>query len=183
VQFRDEEDLARVLLMSCAGLEPDRPQHARTPARFVKALKELTTPDDDWEFTTFDTMNNEMVILRDIQFASLCEHHIFPFYGVCHVAYVPDGKLAGLSKIPRLVKQCSAMLNTQEDLTAYIANRLQEFLEPRGVGVMMEAEHTCMAIRGVQAFGTKTYTAAMYGVFGDHTKTAKAEFMSRVNGR
>ncbi len=173
--------MAHDLLRDVVGLDTSRPDMKDTPRRFVQALRELTTPDYDWEFTTFDTLSDEMVIVRDIQFHSLCRHHILPFMGVCHVAYVPNVKLAGLSKIPRLVKQRSASLNVQEELTAEIAIALEDHLEPKGVGVIMEAEHTCMSIRGSLAPGTLTYTAAMRGVFSDHMKTAKAEFLSRIN--
>lgn len=181
-RFTTVEGVAEWLLMAVAGLDNTSPQEVRTPARFVKALRELTSPDNDWEFTTFDTLSDEMVVIRDIRFASLCRHHVLPFMGVCHIAYVPNVKLAGLSKFPRLVRQCSASLNTQEELTSEIAFKLSDILEPRGVGVMMEAEHTCMTIRGAQAPGTLTYTGSMKGVFSDHTKTAKAEFMSRIDG-
>jgi GTP cyclohydrolase I len=179
VLFTSLEDVAEYLLMSCAGLDPTSPQEADTPRRFVRALRELTTPQE-FEFTTFDTLSDEMVIIRDIRFASMCRHHVLPFMGVAHVAYIPNVKLAGLSKIPRFVHHCCASLNTQEELTAEIAAGLDMKLEPKGVGVIMEAEHTCMTIRGVQSPGTLTYTASMIGVFSDHTKTAKAEFLSRV---
>lgn len=168
--------------MATVGLDDTNPQEVKTPARFVKALRELTSPDENWEFTTFDTLSDEMVVVRDIRFASLCRHHVLPFMGVCHVAYVPNGQLAGLSKIPRLVSACSASLNTQEELTSEIALKLLDKLNPLGVGVMMEAEHTCMTIRGALAPGTLTYTGCMRGVFADHAKTAKAEFMSRIDG-
>jgi GTP cyclohydrolase I len=181
-RFPTVESLAGFLLEAVVGLDGTNPQELKTPTRFVKALRELTTPDYDWEFTTFDTLSDEMVVVRDIRFASLCRHHVLPFMGVCHVAYIPNVKLVGLSKLPRLVQQCSASLNTQEELTSHIALVLQEKLDPIGVGVMMEAEHTCMTIRGALAPGTLTYTASMKGVFGDHTKTAKAEFMSRIDG-
>jgi GTP cyclohydrolase I len=180
-RFTTVEGVAEWLLMAIAGLDNTNPQEQKTPTRFVKALRELTTPDRDWEFTTFDTLSDEMVVVRDIRFASLCRHHILPFMGVCHIAYIPNISLAGLSKLPRLVQQCSASLNTQEELTSEIATILEGKLDPIGVGVMMEAEHTCMTIRGALAPGTLTYTASMKGVFSDHTKTAKSEFLSRIS--
>jgi len=175
-----DTELAAELLRRVAGLEPNHPQHADTPRRFVSALKELTTPEE-FKFTTFDTLHNEMIVQKDIPFVSLCQHHILPFHGVAHVAYVPNTKMAGLSKLARCVRYHAASLQVQEDLTAEIAHDLDEQLEPRGVGVVMEAEHMCMTIRGVQVPGTRTYTACMKGVFGDHDKTAKAEFLSRIN--
>lgn len=181
-RFATVESLAEFLLMAVAGLDNTHPQERGTPRRFVQAMRELTSPDKDWAFTCFTTSSNEMVIVRDIQFASLCRHHVLPFMGVCHVAYIPNGKMAGLSKFARYVKSQAACLRTQEELTQDIAEGLNLLLEPLGVGVMMEAEHTCMTIRGALQPGTKTYSASMLGVFGDHDRTAKSEFMSRVNG-
>lgn len=175
--------LARQLLVEIAGLDPENPQEKDTPRRFVEALKELTTPEP-FTFTTFkpDVPLDEMIIERNIPFHSLCRHHILPFSGLAHIAYVPGEHMAGLSKLARAVKFHSAGLRTQEELTVTIADFLDERLEPQGVGVVMEAEHLCMSLRGVKAPGTITYSAAMRGVFSDHSKTAKAEFMSRING-
>jgi GTP cyclohydrolase I len=182
-RFASIEALAEFLLEATTGLDPAHPQEQKTAARFVKALQELTTPDKGWEFTTFDTLSDEMVVVRDIRFASLCRHHVLPFMGVCHVAYVPNVKLAGLSKIPRLVRSISRGLNTQEELNYSIAYNLEEELNPKGVGVVMEAEHTCMTIRGALVPGTLTRTASMRGVFSDHSKTAKAEFLGSIGGK
>jgi len=178
-EFSDEE-LAAEFLGRVAGLDIKHPQHRETPRRFVSALRELTTPED-YNFTMFDTLHNEMIVQSNIPFVSLCQHHILPFHGIAHVAYVPNVKMAGLSKLARCVRYHAAALQVQEDLTAEIAHDLESKLEPSGVAVVMEAEHMCMTIRGVQVPGTRTYTACMKGVFADHSKTAKAEFMSRIN--
>lgn len=174
-----EEELARVFLERVVHLDITDPQERDTPKRFVKALKELTRPVH-FEFTTFEAHLDEMVIVKNIHFATLCRHHILPFTGVVHVAYVPDKVIAGLSKIPRQIAYEAAGLNVQEDLTARIAHHLEEELKPKGVGVVMEAEHTCMSIRGARTNGAETQTAAMLGVFSDHTKTAKAEFLAAI---
>lgn len=145
-------------------------------------LKELTTPQPI-KFTTFpnDGMD-EMIVQRNISFNSLCSHHVIPFMGMCHIGYIPGAKIVGLSKFARVVKHFSAKLQVQERLTREIADFLEEQLEPRGVAVVMEAEHLCMTIRGVQSPGTITYTADMRGFFNDHERTAKAEFFARLNG-
>ena len=151
----------------------------RTPQRFIDMLRELTR-QEPFEFTTFESHHDEMVIIKDIDFVSLCAHHIVPFVGKCHIAYVPKGKLAGLSKFARVVKSASKDLTVQEDLTGKIADFLQRSLDPLGVAVVMEAEHMCMTIRGVQAPGTKTITSVMKGVFADHTRMARSEFLQLI---
>lgn len=175
-----DEELAEELLVRCAGLDVKDPQGARTPQRFVRTLRELTTPDDDWEFTTFPGHCDEMVTIYDIPFVSVCKHHVLAFEGLAHVAYVPDELIAGLSKIPRLVKYHSRRLQIQEELTKDIALDLANRLNPHGVAVVIEARHTCMSIRGAEVHGATTRTASMLGVFGDHTRTAKAEFMNGI---
>jgi GTP cyclohydrolase I len=155
-------------------------EHLRgTPMRFVSMLREMTTPDQ-FDFTTFESTSDEMVIIKDIAFSSLCAHHIIPFVGVAHVGYVPKGKIAGLSKIARLVKNLSKALTVQEELTYRIAGQLHGFLDPAGVAVVMEAEHMCMTIRGVQSPGTKTITSRMTGVFADHDRQARNEFLQLI---
>jgi GTP cyclohydrolase I len=144
-------------------------------------LKELTTPEE-FTFTTFPATSQNMVMLKGIPFSSVCSHHVIPFVGFAHIAYVPDETLVGLSKFARLVKYHSHKLQVQESLTEEIAADLEERLKPKGVAVVMEAEHLCMTIRGVQSSGTMTRTAEMRGVFADHEKTAKAEFLSYING-
>jgi GTP cyclohydrolase IA len=174
-----EEEAAKYLLAKTTGLDVLSPHGESTPARFVAMLRELTTPQE-FKFTTFETDQQDMVIVRDIAFVSVCNHHVVPFMGVAHVAYVPNGKVAGLSKIARTVHYYARQLQVQEDLTHDIADHICDHLEPAGVGIILEAEHLCMTIRGVQAPGTKTITATMRGVFADHDKTAKAEFLSMI---
>lgn len=151
----------------------------RTPARFANMLLELTTPVA-FEFTTFPSTIDEMVVVQDIPFYTLCAHHIIPFFGYAHVAYVPDGTIAGLSKFARTVKYFAKGLWVQEELTAQIADFLEQKLQPRGVAVVMQAEHLCMTMRGVQVPGAKTTTSAMRGVFLDPEREARAEFLSLI---
>lgn len=151
----------------------------KTPERFVKMLRELTTPEE-FEFTTFHSSADEMIVIRDIDFVSVCAHHIVPFIGKAHIAYVPQGKIAGLSKFARLVKNLAKDLTVQEELTTRIANALYLELDPKGIAVVMQAEHLCMTIRGVQSPGTLTVTSSMMGVFADHTRLARQEFMSII---
>lgn len=175
------EEAAGFLLSRVAGLNIKSPHGSATPARFVRMLKELTTPEE-FTFTTFPATSMNMVMLKDIPFSSVCSHHVIPFVGMAHIAYVPDELLVGLSKFARMVKYHSHKLQVQETLTEEIAVDLESRLKPRGVAVVMEAEHLCMTIRGVQSPGTMTRTAEMRGVFADHDKTAKAEFLSFING-
>jgi GTP cyclohydrolase IA len=155
--------------------------YANTPRRFAEAFLELMgTNDEEWQFTTFESAVDEMVLLKDIDFVSLCEHHLLPFIGVAHVAYIPQGEIAGLSKLVRTVRTYSRGLWTQEHLTAAIAIEIETRLKPLGVAVVMEAMHTCMAIRGVKVANSKTITSAMRGVFRDTTNTARAEFLSLI---
>lgn len=176
--FTNIEGLAEFLLMQVAGLNPCDPQEKDTPARFVKALYELTTPQE-FEFTTFDAATDNMVVQKDIPFATLCRHHVLPFVGRAWLGYVPDGRIVGISKIPRLINYYAAGLNTQEELTETIADAFMEKLSPKGVILVMEAQHTCMSIRGVRSTGS-TRTTSVRGVFADHTRTAKAEFMEAI---
>lgn len=179
---KESIEAAEVLLRTAAGLDVHDMHGAETPTRFVHMLKELTTPSPiKWKKFSNDGMD-EMIIVRNIPFVSLCNHHVIPFIGKADIGYVPDGYVAGLSKFARVVHHFAKALQVQERLTMQVADYLVENLEPRGVAVVMEAEHLCMTIRGVQTPGTKTYTAAMKGVFEDHTRTAKSEFLSRLNG-
>jgi GTP cyclohydrolase I len=176
--FVSLEDMAEFLLEHVAGLDLNKPSQAQTPTRFIKALRELTTPEK-FEFTCFTSESNGMVVVKDMAFATLCEHHVLPFMGIAHLGYVPDKRIVGISKIPRLIAYHAAGLNTQEELTDAIANDFMKRLEPLGVAVVMEAQHTCMSIRGARASGT-TRTAAVRGVFADHTRTAKLEFLEAL---
>jgi|SRR4051812_46742022 GTP cyclohydrolase I len=155
-------------------------QHlSETPKRFVKMLNELTTPEE-FDFTTFESDSDEMVVCKDITFHSLCAHHIVPYMGTAHVAYIPQGRLVGLSKIPRAVRYHAAGLTVQEELTKAIADRMEEELNPLGVAVVMKAEHMCATIRGVKAPGMQTITSTMRGRFADHDRLARSEFLSFI---
>ena len=156
----------------------------RTPERVEKALRYLTSGygKDAKEILNgamFVEDYDEMVIVKDIDFSSMCEHHLLPFVGKCHVAYMPGRKIVGLSKIPRLVEMFSRRLQVQERLTTQIANTINEVLQPRGVAVVMEAVHLCMLIRGVEKQNSKAITSAMLGSFRDRPET-RAEFMDLI---
>lgn len=174
------EETARLLLEQTTGLKDDK-HGTKTPQRFIAMLRELTTPDE-FEFTTFDNEDgvDEIVTVENIPFVSLCNHHVVPFVGVAHIGYIPDRKLVGLSKFARVVRHYAKALQVQERLTQQVANFLMEQLDPLGVAVVLEAEHMCMTIRGVQTPGTRTTTSAMMGVFSDHERTAKMEFMRLI---
>lgn len=182
----DEEEAARHLLaMILPDEDWDTNEHLQnTPKRFVKMLRDLTHAEE-FEFTSFanELGVNEMIIVRDIPFYTFCAHHLLPFFGVCHLAYIPDDKICGLSKLPRMVKYVSSGLWVQEHLTDMIALRLEEELHPQGLAVVMEAEHLCMTMRGVQVPGTKTITSSMQGVFLDHERKARDEFLSLIRSR
>jgi GTP cyclohydrolase IA len=167
-----------LIINAVGGLDTfeDSEHFEGTPNRFIKMLDELTTPED-FTFTMFDSSHDEMITVSPIPFYSLCAHHMIPFFGEAHVAYVPQGKIAGLSKIARTVKYFSHNLWVQEDLTWTIAEHLEERLEPLGVAVIMKGEHLCMTMRGVQSPGTKTTTSIMRGVFIDPKKQAREEFL------
>lgn len=151
-----------------------------TPRRVARAYRELLSPRP-FSFTTFpnDEGYDELVVVADIPFASLCEHHLLPFTGVAHVGYVPGERLVGLSKLPRAVEHFARRLQVQERLTMQIADLLAERLRPRGVGVVLSAEHTCMSLRGVRAPGTRTVTSALQGLLRDDQRT-RQEFLSLV---
>jgi len=172
---------ARHLLTETTGLKTD--EHGMdTPKRFVKMLRELTTPEDiKWK--VFPASGDEMVSVYNIPFVSLCNHHVVPFIGLAHIGYVPEKLEAGLSKFARVVKWHAAGLQVQERLTSQVAKWLELHLDPKGLIVVMEAEHLCMTIRGVHSPGTKTRTTSVKGVFADHDRTAKAEFLAGLNGR
>lgn len=157
------------------------PEMQKTPERWAKMMIELTdrTPHD-FEFTMFDSFMDEMIVVEDIPVVTLCSHHLIPFIGKCQIGYVPQGRVAGLSKFPRLVNQICKGTWKQEDLTEEIAEVLEARLRPLGVAVVIRAEHLCMTIRGVQAPGTRTTTSKMTGCFADHSRTARAEFLSLI---
>lgn len=150
-----------------------------TPERFVKMLRELTTPEE-FNFTTFESDSNQMVVCKNIDFHSLCAHHIVPYIGRAHVAYIPQGRIVGLSKIPRLVQAKAASLSVQEELTRFIADDLESLLTPMGVAVIMDAKHLCAGIRGVECPNMDTITSEMRGVFADHDRLARSEFLQFI---
>jgi GTP cyclohydrolase I len=165
-------------------VEPDDPAHpelARTPRRLAEAFAELLTPEE-FDFTTFPNTERygELVRVRDIPLQSLCAHHLLPFVGRAHVAYLPGERIVGLSKLARLVDHFARRPQTQERLTTQVAAALEERLEPRGVGVVMEAEHQCMTLRGARAPGTTTTTSSLRGHLREDP-AARAELMALVN--
>jgi len=173
----------RTLLMGL-GEDPDREGLRDTPKRVVKALKFLTqgyhqSLDELLNGAVFSEDIDEMVLVRDIDLFSSCEHHILPILGRAHVAYIPKGKVIGLSKIARICEMYARRLQVQERLTAQIADALQDLLKPQGVAVVVEATHMCMVMRGVQKPGSWTVTSAMRGVFAEDART-RQEFMGLV---
>jgi GTP cyclohydrolase I len=174
-------------LLKELGEDAAREGLARTPERVEKALRHLTSGydrkvEDVLNDALFVEDYDEMVVVKDIDFFSLCEHHLLPFVGTCHVAYMPRGKIVGLSKIPRLVEMYSRRLQVQERLTTQIAATLNEALQPAGVAVVMEAVHLCMLMRGVEKQNSRAVTSAMLGVFRDRPET-RAEFMELIKSR
>lgn len=152
-----------------------------TPKRFLEALHQLTDRQD-FNFTMFDANGlDEMITVGPIPFYTLCAHHVVPFYGNVWIGYVPNRRIAGLSKFARTVKWCAKGLWVQEELTVEIANFLDSRLDPMGLAVVVKAEHMCMAMRGVEASGVITTTSAMRGVFADHSRTAKSEFLEWIH--
>jgi len=168
------------------GEDPDREGLQKTPERVEKALKFLTRgytqdPKSLLNNALFTVSYDEMVIIKDIDVFSLCEHHLLPFYGKAHVAYLPNGKVIGLSKIPRLVDMFARRLQVQERLTVQIAEAIQEHVQPRGVGVVIEAMHFCMMMRGVEKQNSVAVTSCMLGVFREQLMT-REEFLSLARG-
>ncbi|HWK31794.1 MAG TPA: GTP cyclohydrolase I FolE [Terriglobales bacterium] len=180
------EELTRELLQRL-GEDPTRDGLLRTPERMAKALQFLTRghqehPHDILRGALFDVDYDEMVIVKDIEMFSLCEHHVLPFFGKVHVAYIPNGKVIGLSKIPRLVDVFARRLQVQERLTTQIAETIQEAINPQGVGVIVEARHLCMMMRGVEKQHSSTITSAMLGAFRDERPT-RDEFLALVRNK
>ena len=177
------EKLVQQLLKEL-GEDPHREGLQRTPERVAKAMQYLTSGydknvDEILNDAMFVEEYDEMVVVKDIDLASMCEHHLLPFIGKAHVAYMPRKKIVGLSKIPRLVEMFSRRLQVQERLTTQIANTLNEVLQPRGVAVVIEAVHLCMLMRGVEKQNSKAVTSAMLGAFRDRPET-RAEFMELI---
>jgi GTP cyclohydrolase IA len=177
------QDLYRELLVR-VGEDPTRDGLVRTPERMEKALKFLTrgyTMDvkEVLHEALFDVDYDEMVIVKDVEFYSMCEHHMLPFFGKVHVAYVPQGKVIGLSKVPRLVDMFARRLQVQERLTKQIGEAITDAINPQGVAVILEAQHLCMMMRGVEKQSSLTVTSAMLGVFKTQLQT-RNEFLSLI---
>ena len=177
-------DLVRKML-ALIGEDPNREGLRRTPERFEKALRYLTSgyrqdPEKLLNGAMFSVCYDNMVVVMDIELYSLCEHHLLPFFGKCHVAYIPNKKVVGLSKIARLVNMFARRLQIQERLTSQIAKAIQEKLSPEGVGVVVEARHLCMVMRGVEKQHSAAMTSAMLGAFRENKQT-RDEFLSLIN--
>jgi GTP cyclohydrolase IA len=176
------EELAREMLVRL-GEQPDREGLAKTPERYTQALQYLTKgyredPEQILKGALFSVDYDEMVIVKDIEMFSLCEHHVLPFFGKVHVAYIPKGKVIGLSKVPRLVEVFARRLQVQERLTVQIAETIQKTIQPLGVGVVIEARHLCMMMRGVEKQHSATVTSSMLGAF--RAQQTRQEFLSLI---
>jgi GTP cyclohydrolase I len=189
IRAHDEPNIAPLIkdLLAKLGEDPDREGLARTPQRVDQALKFLTSGyrvdlRKLINGALYEVKYDEMVVVKDIEFFSLCEHHLLPFFGKMHVAYLPHNKVIGLSKIPRIVDAFARRLQIQERLTQEVAQTIQEAIEPVGVGVICEARHFCMMMRGVEKQHSGAMTSAMLGAFRDKKKT-RDEFLSLVNHR
>ena len=180
------EDLVSGVLKSL-GEDPERDGLRQTPARVARSLSFLTggyweDPKEVVNGAVFENDSDEMVLVRGVEFYSLCEHHLLPFFGKCHLAYLPDGKVIGLSKLARLVEVFSRRLQVQERMTLEIAKALSELIPNHGVGVVVEAQHLCMKMRGVQKQGGDTVTSALLGRFREDHRT-RHEFLSLIQPR
>ena len=187
---QDTEDLEGLVRqqLELLGEDPNRDGLLKTPSRVAKSLQWLTRGyEQDAKQVIgdamFDECHSNMVMVRDIELYSLCEHHMLPFYGKAHVAYIPKGRIVGLSKLPRVVDVFAQRLQVQERLTEQIAEALSDVLDPLGVGVVIEAYHLCMMMRGVQKQNSKTITSALRGVFRDDPKTRDEFLRLAHNGR
>jgi GTP cyclohydrolase IA len=180
------EDLVREMIVRL-GEDPEREGLNDTPARVHKAMQFLTKgykedPETVLKGALFTVNYDQMVIVKDVEMFSMCEHHMLPFFGKVHVAYIPNGKVIGLSKIPRLIDLFSRRLQIQERLTTQIAETIQKVIEPQGVGVVIEARHLCMMMRGVEKQHSAAVTSAMLGVFRNEEET-RSEFLSLIRQR
>ena len=185
----DTEELQQLVrrMLELIGEDPTRQGLGRTPLRVARSLAWLTRGYDlDVADVVgeglFEEGHENMILVRDIELYSLCEHHMLPFFGKAHIAYIPDGKIVGLSKLPRIVDMFARRLQVQERLTEQIARAVEDVLQPRGVGVVIEAYHLCMMMRGVEKQNSKTITSALLGSFRDDAKT-RAEFLRLAHGR
>jgi len=179
------EELAREMLVRLRE-QPDREGLRRTPQRYVKALQDLTKgyhedPEAIIRGALFEVDYDEMVIVKDIEMFSLCEHHVLPFFGKVHIAYIPKGRVIGLSKVARLVEVFARRLQVQERLTVQIAETIQKVLQPLGVGVVIEARHLCMMMRGVEKQHSATVTSSMLGAF--RAQQTRQEFLALIHAK
>ncbi|PJC37306.1 GTP cyclohydrolase I FolE [Candidatus Peregrinibacteria bacterium CG_4_9_14_0_2_um_filter_53_11] len=179
----NETELAIKKMLTSFGEDPEREGLKKTPERARRAFDKIFAgygKDPKEVVTTFEAENyDEMIVMKDIEFYSTCEHHMLPFFGKAHIGYIPDGHIIGLSKIPRLVDIFARRLQNQERLTKQIADTLKELLNPRGVGVVLEAQHLCVMARGVEKQGANVVTSAMVGLFKKNLNT-RSEFLHLV---
>jgi GTP cyclohydrolase IA len=189
VELAESGDIAELVrrMLAHLGEDPNREGLRRTPERFEKALRYLTSgyrqePERLLNGAMFSVCYDEMVVVKDIEVYSLCEHHLLPFFGKCHVAYIPNKKVVGLSKIARLVNMYARRLQIQERLTSQIAQTINDKLKPQGVGVIVEARHLCMVMRGVEKQHSAAVTSAMLGAFRENKQT-RDEFLSLVTSQ
>ena len=178
-----EQTITRMLEL--LGEDPNREGLLKTPSRVVKALQFLTEgyhqdPTEILNQALFSSSNDEMVLVRDIEFYSMCEHHMLPIIGRAHVAYIPDGKVVGLSKIPRMVNVFARRLQIQEQMTEQIADAISQTIKPKGVAVVLHARHMCMEMRGVQKINSTTVSSALRGLFKKDERT-RNEFYNLIN--
>jgi GTP cyclohydrolase I len=183
----DPIEAAVETILTELGEKPERDGLQRTPARVAAAMRFFTKgyaqdPVETLNNALFEVDYDEMVLVKDIDFYSLCEHHMVPFFGHVHVGYIPNGKVVGLSKIPRLVEMFSRRLQVQERLTMQIASTIEEILSPKGVGVVIECKHLCMVMRGVQKQSSYAITSSLRGEFETDPKT-RSEFMNLIGHR
>jgi len=183
---KDEEfEQAVTKVLELLGEDPKREGLLKTPSRVAKALKFLTegydqNPEEILNQALFSTSNDEMVLVRDIEFYSMCEHHMLPIIGRAHVAYIPDGKVVGLSKIPRIVNVYARRLQIQEQMTEQIADAILKTIKPKGVAVVLHARHMCMEMRGVEKVNSTTVSSALRGLFKKDERT-RSEFYNLIN--
>ncbi len=186
VRMTEFEDIIRRQL-ELIGEDPTRDGLLKTPSRVAKSLSWLTRgyeldPREVIGDAVFNESHENMVMVRDIEMYSMCEHHLLPFFGRVHIAYIPNGKIVGLSKLPRVVEVFARRLQVQERLGEQIANAIEEVLQPKGVGVVIDAVHLCMMMRGVEKQSSRTITSSLRGLFRDDAKT-RSEFLGLAHGR